>query len=84
MALTGGRGKTEVGEEHGRSPGWRRGEAPVGGTGRGRGPKGGTAVDTGLTHRGFMTGVSARVESFLEEGVENKAMGPAGVHPPQG
>lgn len=60
----------------------------MGGTGPGRGPargtKGGTAVDTGLAHCGFMTGVSARVESFLEEGVENQAMEAAGAHPPQG
>lgn len=41
-------------------------------------------MDTGLTHRGFMTGVSARVESFLEEGVENQAMEAAVAHSPQG
>lgn len=31
-----------------------------------------------------MTGVCARVEGFLEEGVENQGMEAAGEHPPQG
>lgn len=43
-----------------------------------RGARSGPQVDTGLRHRGCMTGVCARVEGYLEEGVKDQGMeGPA-------